>query len=78
MIVDLLYSVVGLGLLVAGGELLVHGATALAYRAHVSHAVVGLTIVAAGTALVHPVPVHARRSPWTTGSCWASACSCFR
>ena len=51
MLVDALTSVCGLALLVGGGELLVRGATALALRFRVSPAVVGLTVVAAGTSM---------------------------
>ena len=41
----------GLVLLAGGGEALVRGATAIARRAGVTPAVIGLTIVAAGTSL---------------------------
>ena len=43
--------ILGLVLLVAGGEALVRGATALALRLKIPPAVVGLTIVAAGTSM---------------------------
>jgi cation:H+ antiporter len=43
--------VVGLGLLVAGGHLLVNAAVDLATAMHVSQATIGLTIVAVGTSL---------------------------
>ena len=46
-----LFVVLGLVLLVAGGEGLVRGASGLALAAKVSPAVVGLTIVAAGTSM---------------------------
>jgi cation:H+ antiporter len=46
---DWVMSAVGLALLVAGGEVLVRGASGLALAAKVSPAVVGVTIVAAGT-----------------------------
>ena len=46
---DWLFVLVGLAILVAGGEGLVRGASGLALAAKVSPAVVGLTIVAAGT-----------------------------
>lgn len=49
MVVDWLLVALGLALLVAGGELLVRGATRLAVSAGVAPAVIGLTIVAAGT-----------------------------
>jgi len=42
---------VGVALLVAGAELLVHGAIDIAQRFHVSTAVIGLTVVALGTSL---------------------------
>lgn len=48
---DVGLMVVGLGLLVYGAELMVRGATALARDWGVSEAVMGLTIVAAGTSL---------------------------
>lgn len=44
-----LWVIVGLGLLIAGGELLVRGASALAAAARVSPLVIGLTVVAFGT-----------------------------
>lgn len=46
---DVAFIVLGVGLLYAGGELLVGGATALARRFGVSPLVVGLTVVAFGT-----------------------------
>lgn len=46
---DWLFLILGLGLLVAGGEGLVRGASGLALAARITPAVVGLTIVAAGT-----------------------------
>lgn len=46
-----LLTVVGLGLLVAGGELFVNGAKGIAMALGVSESVVGLTIVAIGTSL---------------------------
>lgn len=49
MIVDSLYILVGLGLLVLGGEYLVRGAVALALRLGIAPVVVGLTVVAFGT-----------------------------
>lgn len=48
---DWLLIVVGLVLLVAGGEALVRGASGVALLARVTPAVVGLTIVAAGTSM---------------------------
>lgn len=47
----LVYSVIGLGLLVGGAYLLVEGAIALARDFGLSEAVIGLTIVAVGTSL---------------------------
>jgi cation:H+ antiporter len=41
----------GIALLVAGAELLVHGAVGVAQRFHVSNAIIGLTVVALGTSL---------------------------
>ncbi|MBK8267457.1 MAG: hypothetical protein IPK83_03790 [Planctomycetes bacterium] len=46
---SLLFVAAGLGCLIAGGELLVRGASSLARSFGVSAIVVGLTIVAAGT-----------------------------
>lgn len=51
MLIDWLLILLGLGLLVVGGEALVRGATGLALLARVTPAVVGLTIVAAGTSM---------------------------
>ncbi len=48
---DWILVIVGLGLLVIGGEGLVRGATGIALAAKISPAVVGLTIVAAGTSM---------------------------
>lgn len=49
MIVDVLWILLGGGLLIAGGELLVRGAASLARALGISPMVVGLTIVAYGT-----------------------------
>lgn len=51
MFVDWLLVLLGLGLLVAGGEALVRGAAGVALLARVTPAVVGLTVVAAGTSM---------------------------
>ncbi len=51
MIIDWLLVLVGLVLLVGGGEALVRGASGIAVLARVTPAVVGLTIVAAGTSM---------------------------
>ncbi len=51
MLIEVLRSLLGLVALVAGGEILVRGATALAGRVRLSPAVIGLTVVAAGTSL---------------------------
>jgi len=51
MIIDWLLIIAGLALLVAGGEALVRGASGIALLAKVTPAVVGLTIVAAGTSM---------------------------
>lgn len=51
MIIDWLLVLAGLALLVAGGEALVRGASGIALLAKVTPAVVGLTIVAAGTSM---------------------------
>ncbi len=51
MIADLLFILVGLGLLVFGGEALVRGASGIALISRMTPAVIGLTIVAAGTSM---------------------------
>ncbi|GHC10543.1 calcium/sodium antiporter [Cerasicoccus arenae] len=48
---DVIFLVVGLGLLVWGANLFVEGAIVIARKLGVSEAVIGLTIVAAGTSL---------------------------
>ena len=49
MILDLVLLIVGLFVLILGGDFLVRGATVIALRLHISPLVVGLTIVAFGT-----------------------------
>lgn len=49
--IDLLILLLGLGLLVGGAQLFVHGAVDLAASMGVSNAVIGLTVVAVGTSL---------------------------
>ena len=49
MLADFFELFIGLIVLIAGGELLVRGASAIAYRMSISRLVVGLTIVAFGT-----------------------------
>lgn len=49
MLIDILILIAGLVVLIAGGELLVRGASSIALRIHISRLVVGLTIVAFGT-----------------------------
>ena len=51
MMISLALVISGLALLVAGGELLLRGAVALATLARVTPAVIGLTVVAAGTSV---------------------------
>ena len=51
MIIDSLLVLGGLALLVAGGEALVRGASGVALIARVTPAIIGLTIVAAGTSM---------------------------
>lgn len=51
MLIDWLFGILGLALLVGGGEALVRGASGIALFARVTPAVVGLTIVAAGTSM---------------------------
>lgn len=66
MIVDIGWVVMGLVLLVVGGDALVRGASGVALLAKVTPAVIGLTIVAAGTSmpeLVVSVQSALRNSP---------------
>jgi len=49
MILDLVLLIVGLFVLILGGDFLVRGASVIALRLHISPLVVGLTIVAFGT-----------------------------
>ncbi|ELR70953.1 sodium/calcium exchanger [Fulvivirga imtechensis AK7] len=49
MLLNILMLVVGLFVLIIGGDFLVKGASSIALRAHISPLVVGLTIVAFGT-----------------------------
>lgn len=49
MIIDLLWLIGGLAVLIVGGEILVGGATNIAYYLNISPLVVGLTVVAFGT-----------------------------
>ena len=51
MVVDIIQIVAGLALLAVGGEGLVRGAVGLALRFRVTPAVIGLTVVAAGTSM---------------------------
>ena len=51
MFIDILLVIAGLALLVAGGEALVRGATGIALLARITPAVVGLSVVAAGTSM---------------------------
>lgn len=58
----LLLTAAGLALLVGGGEALVRGATRLATAARISPAIVGATVVAAGTSL--PELIVTLRAAW--------------
>jgi cation:H+ antiporter len=49
MILDIFFLVIGLLILILGGDFLVRGASSIALRLHISPLVVGLTIVAFGT-----------------------------
>lgn len=51
LMVSLLYVVIGLAALITGGKFLVDGAVAIAQSFGMSEAVIGLTIVAAGTSM---------------------------
>jgi cation:H+ antiporter len=57
-LLDVVFVVVGLGLLVLGARLLVDGAVTIAQGFGVSDAVIGLTVVAIGTSLVHRAEVQ--------------------
>jgi cation:H+ antiporter len=48
---DVLFVIAGLVILTVGGEALVRGATSIARRANISPAVIGATVVAAGTSM---------------------------
>ncbi|MBN1442227.1 MAG: calcium/sodium antiporter [Planctomycetes bacterium] len=63
---SILYIAGGLAALAIGGELLVRGASALAIRLRLTHAVIGLTVIAIGTSLpelVVSVAAQLRGSP---------------
>jgi len=49
MLIDIGFLILGLFILIVGGDFLVRGASSIALRAHLSPLVVGLTIVAFGT-----------------------------
>lgn len=49
MILDIIYVIIGIALLVAGGEFMVRGASSLARSFGISSLVIGLTVVAFGT-----------------------------
>ncbi len=49
MLIDILFVIAGAAMLGGGGELLVRGAAALAKNLGLSHAVIGMTVVAMGT-----------------------------
>ena len=49
MIFSILFLIVGLGLLIVGGDTLVRGAIGLAERLHIPAIIIGLTVVALGT-----------------------------
>lgn len=49
MLLDIVMLIIGLFILIIGGDFLVRGASSLALRAHISPLVVGLTVVAFGT-----------------------------
>jgi len=49
MVTDIIWIVVGLSVLIAGGEFLVKGAIGIAAKAHLSTLVIGMTVVSFGT-----------------------------
>ncbi|RKX97841.1 MAG: sodium:calcium antiporter, partial [Spirochaetes bacterium] len=51
MILNWIFILIGLTALIAGAEALVRGASGIAILARMSPAVIGLTIVAAGTSM---------------------------
>lgn len=69
---DVLFCLLGLGLLIKGADWLITGASAIAKRKGLSDAVIGLTVVAIGTSLPEPVTsvtaALKRRSDITVGS----------
>ena len=70
MLVPILLFIVGLVLLIKGGDWFVDGATGLAHRFHVPEILIGATVVSIGTTL--PSAVTAR-SPTATPSALSSA-----
>jgi len=51
MLISILILLSGLGLLMGGGELLIRGAVSIALKAKMTPAVIGMTVVAAGTSM---------------------------
>jgi len=51
LVKSILFVVLGVGFLVAGGRVVVHSAVALAKAMHISEKIIGLTIIALGTSL---------------------------
>lgn len=54
MLLDAVMIVAGFAILLGGGEALVRGASGIALLARMTPAVVGLTVVAAGTSMPEP------------------------
>ena len=66
MILDIVYILLGLALLVKGGDYLVDGSVAIAKRAKLSEMVIGLTVVGFGTSM--PELLVSAQSAWMGNS----------
>ena len=66
MLLDILFILVGLALLVKGGDYLVDGSVAIAKRARLSEMVIGLTVVGFGTSM--PELLVSAQSAWMGSS----------
>ena len=77
MLVPILLFIVGLVLLIKGGDWFVDGATGLAHRFHVPEILIGATVVSIGTTLpevmVSATSAVTARSPTATPSAPSSA-----
>ena len=72
----LLALLIGLALLVGGGELLVRGAAALAFKANIPPLIIRLTTVSMGTtATITPLPMEASVLSWDIWWLLGTACA---